>query len=196
MPSRMLAIAWSITTTDAIDAPQEVAVVLVALERLDAVARPELREEARQAEHLVDRQQMEGKAAPLDRLVALVDEDVVAQPVLAGEQLAVDLLDLRQPAALEPLGVVLRLLAQEIGQQVVVARVADRGGLDRAALQALLEVVLEELMEPGCLDSAGIASSGLGLRLGAGGAGHQAKGREQGKSLRSHHPVVPPGAVA
>ncbi len=96
---------------------------------------------------LGDRQQFAREPLALDLLLEVAQDEVVVEPVLALEWRAVE-----RPEDLERLGHVgiaaLERRQRAVGPAAVIARIADRGGELRMLVHRVLEVEVDELLQP------------------------------------------------
>ena len=132
---------------EALATAEEVTVILRGVERMHATAGAKLREEIRRGIELVQRDQVTRELRPLDGTLEVADEDLVAEQVLAFQEVLVDLLHAGQEALVDLQALGLEFRRNAHGEPVVVAIVTDGGGKDRAALELDFEILIEDRIE-------------------------------------------------
>ncbi len=181
-----MTIAWSDQLLEVLHALEPVFVVLDRLHRMDAVGHQ--RQEVRQAEGLVQRQQLLWKLLALDRKLPVELEDVVREPRLAFEVRGIDGIDPDQVLLLERVapGDVLR--ADGVLDAVVVAVVAVEGAVQRVELDELVPVFLDYLVHLGAERRGGLRLRGaqLLLRGRTRTGGERREEQDQENTVRSH----------
>ncbi len=172
---------------------EEIVVILDGVKRLYALARAHHREAVGRRIELVERQQVLGKAVPLDFQLAPRLEHVVGQQVLSGETTAIDGREPCERVALDTLGSRAPLRGDRDLEAIVVSRIADRGREQRVELELLLEILVEQyvqLLRLGACVYDGRwrrrALSGRGLRRVRGAGRKQGGGTGRQRQVESH----------